>query len=57
MHQSPNNKVGRPRRDDLTKLIKCNVDKKTSEALEEIAARQSKSKAEILRDIMPIDKG
>ncbi len=49
-----NRTVGRPRRDDLTKQLKFNVDDEMAAAVKKIADTTSKSQAEILREIVPI---
>lgn len=46
--------VGRPRRDDLTKQLKCNVDETTAKTVKQIAKSSSMSQADVLREIIPI---
>ena len=48
------NSVGRPRRDELSNIIKFTVDDKTAEAIRLLADEKSISQSEVMRKLTPI---
>lgn len=52
--EKKSNKIGRPRRDNLTEIIKFTVDTETAKAIRSLAIEKSVSQSDLMRELTPI---